>query len=289
MSYKKARKILILILFLNLSVAVAKAIFGTLSGSLSMISDAFHSSFDSLSNIIGIIATTIAMREADHNHPYGHGKFESLGTLFIGALLLITSFWIVKEAYIRLKTNFSPEISIITVSVMILTVIINIFVYSYERKKGEELGSHILTADSSHTKSDIYVSLSVLGSFLFIKLGLNFMDPLLALAIALLIAKMGVEIMKESAMVLTDAKLIECEEDIKRAILEVEGVEGHHKFRCRGKPGEMYADVHITVHPSLTVEEAHEIAEKVEKKITKEFKFIKEITIHLEPENKIKR
>jgi cation diffusion facilitator family transporter len=289
MSYKKARKILILILFLNLLVAVAKAIFGILSGSLSMISDAFHSSFDSLSNIIGIIATTIAMREADYNHPYGHGKFESLGTLFIGSLLLITSFWIVKEAYIRLKTNFSPEISTITVSVMILTIIVNIFVYSYERKKGEELGSHILIADSSHTKSDIYVSLSVLGSFLLIKLGLNLVDPLLALAIAILIAKMGVGIAKESAMVLTDAKLIECEEEIKRAILEVEGVEGYHKFRCRGKPGEMYADVHITVHPSLTVEEAHEIAERVEKKITKEFDFIKEITIHLEPENKIKR
>lgn len=249
-----------------------------------MLSDALHSSFDSLSNITGILAITLSMRGSDRNHHYGHGKFETLGTLLIGALISLTSFWILREAYLRLKTGAVPQISYLTFLVMLITLAVNISVYRYERNKGLQLGSSLLVADSMHTKSDIYISLSVLSSFLFVKLGLSIIDPLLSLLIAAMIIRMGAQIIRESVTVLTDGVLIECEDDVREILEKMDGIRGYHKFRCRGKPGEMYAEIHLLLSPSMTLEEAHEICDEVEKRIKENLPFIKEITIHMEPE-----
>ncbi|MBC7109729.1 MAG: cation transporter [Archaeoglobi archaeon] len=284
MSYRKARKTLILILSLNLAVALAKGIFGTLSGSLSMVSDALHSFLDSFSNILGILAMTISMRDSDRNHHYGHGKFETLGTLLVGTIISLTALWILREAYLRFKSGAVPVISHVTVIVMLLTIAVNIFVYRYEMNKGSQLGSSFLIADSMHTKSDIYVSLSVLCSFLFVKLDIYFVDPLLSILIAGMIIRMGTKIIRESVTILTDGVLIECEDDVGEILRKIEGVRGYHKFRCRGKPGEMYAEIHLLLDSSLTVGEAHEISDEVERRIKEKLPIIKEITVHIEPE-----
>lgn len=286
MEYDRVQRTLWIILALNVIVAVAKAVFGLMAGSMSMVADALHSSFDSASNVIGLAATRIAARPPDSDHPYGHAKFETLGTLLVGGMLLLTAYWVISEGIVRLTTGAVPGITILTVGVMVATTVVNIFVALYERRVGEELGSSFLIADSEHTKSDVFVSLSVLVGFAVVYLGYPLADPLIALAIGALIGRMGLSIVRESGMVLTDAATVRCEGQVREIVAAVPGVLGSHEFRCRGAPAELMADIHITVDPGMTVEEAHHIAEEVEAAIKRGVPGMKEVIVHVEPGEK---
>lgn len=283
MQYDRVQHTLILILVLNVIVAIAKGVFGLLAGSMSMVADALHSMFDSVSNVIGLISTQLAKQPPDRMHPYGHGKFETLGTLIIGAMLLLSAYWIITEGFKRLQTAAVPNISGITVEVLIITIFINIFVAWYERRKGEELGSQILIADARHTLSDIFVSISVLAGFVVVKLGYPQADPLIAFGIGAIIGKMGLSIIRESGAVLADTAVIDCEKEIADIVMVTTGVKGYHKFRCRGKPRELFADIHILVDPDLTVAEGHEIAETLRMKILSDIGGMEDIVVHVDP------
>lgn len=280
----RVQRVFITVLILNLAVALAKAAFGIIAGSVSMVADALHSGFDSISNIVGIIAIHLAQKPPDQGHPYGHGKIETLGTLIIGSMLLLTAGGILLEGIRRLITPAAPSITTVTVGVMIGTVITNIIVSTYERRKGEEYQSQILIADSLHTRSDVYVSLAVLGGFLAARLGYPEADPIIALAIGLLIAKIGIGILYEAAEILIDAMNLPCDPMLVRAVvMDTPGVAGYHNFRCRGKPGEIFADIHVTVDPALPVSRAHAIAEEVERRLKEAAPDLVEVVVHIGP------
>jgi len=282
----RVQRVFIIVLILNLVVALAKAAFGLLAGSVSMVADALHSGFDSFSNIIGIIALYLAGKPPDPKHPYGHGKIETLGTLVIGAMLLLTAAGILLEGYRRLVSPVTPAITPVTVAVMVGTLIINIAVSTYERRRGEEYRSQILIADSLHTRSDVFVSTAVLGGFLAIRLGFPQADPIIAFAIGLLIARMGVGILYDAAEVLTDAMNLPCDPALIRAVVtDTPGVAGYHDFRCRGKPGEIFADIHITVDPALPVAGAHAISDEVERRLKEMVPGLAEVVVHIEPDD----
>ncbi len=278
------RRTLILILILNIAVAVLKAVFGLLAGSVSMVADALHSTFDSSSNIVGIVAVTAAGMPPDETHQYGHGKFETLGTLVIGAMLLLTAYWIIAEGYARLVNPVAPDITPVTVGVMLAALFVNVFVSRYELRKGQEYASEILLADAAHTRSDVYVSISVLVGFLAVRLGYPRADPIIAFAIGALIAKMGLEILYNAAQILSDAATLPCDpEDVRRIVRSIPGIRDCHNFRCRGKPGEIFADIHITVDPQISVDAAHALTVEVEQRLTEEVRGLKEIVVHVEP------
>ncbi len=282
----RVQRVFIIVLILNLAVALAKAAFGLLAGSVSMVADALHSGFDSFSNIVGIIALYLAGKPPDPEHPYGHGKIETLGTLVIGAMLLLTSAGILFEGYRRLVNPVTPAITPVTVAVMVGTLIINIAVSTYERQKGEEYRSQILIADSLHTRSDVFVSTAVIGGFLAVRLGFPQADPIIAFAIGLLIARMGVGILYDAAEVLTDAMNLPCDPALIRAVVtDTPGVAGYHDFRCRGKPGEIFADIHITVDPALPVAGAHAISDEVERRLKEMVPGLAEVVVHIEPDD----
>lgn len=283
---RKVRRIFIIVLALNLAVALAKVVFGLLAGSVSMVADAFHSGFDSLSNVVGIVALYFAAKPPDPEHPYGHGKIETLGTLVIGVMLLLTAGGILYEGYQRLVEAVAPEITAVTVGVMVGTVLINLAVSTYERRKGEEYRSQILVADSQHTKSDVFVSLAVLAGFLAVGLGFPQADPVIAFAIGLLIARMGVRVLYDAARVLTDTMKLPCDPAlIEAVVMDTPGVTGYHDFRCRGKPDEILADIHITVDPALPVSRAHEISDEVERRLKEAVPGLAEVVVHIEPDD----
>lgn len=282
----RVQRIFIAVLALNLSVALAKAVFGILAGSVSMVADAVHSGFDSFSNVVGIVALYFAEKPPDPEHPYGHGKIETLGTLAIGAMLLLSAAGIFFEGYQRLVSPAAPDITAVTIGVMLGTLVVNIAVSTYERQKGEEYQSQILVADSRHTRSDVFVSLAVLGGFLAVELGFPQADPLIALAISLLIARMGVRILYEAAQVLTDSMNLPCDPSlIEAVVMDTPGVTGYHDFRCRGKPDEIFADIHIAVDPALPVARAHEISEEVERRLKEAVPGLAEVVVHIEPDD----
>ena len=282
----RVQRVFVIVLILNVAVAVVKAVFGVMAGSVSMVADALHSGFDSFSNVVGIVAMHLAGKPPDPEHPYGHGKIETLGTVVIGAMLLLTAAGILLEGYGRLIPPVTPEITPITVGVMVGTLITNIIVSTYERRKGEEYQSQILIADSLHTRSDVFVSTAVLGGFLAIRLGYPAADPIIALGIGLLIARMGVGILYGAAEVLIDSMNLPCDPALVRAVvMDTPGVAGYHDFRCRGKPGEIFADIHVTVDPALSIARAHAISEEVEQRLKETVPGLAEVVVHIEPDD----
>jgi len=279
---KKVQQVLVLVLFLNLAVAFAKIIYGTLTGTLSMTADGYHSLFDGVSNIVGLVGIYISSRPPDREHPYGHQKYETFASIFIAVLLLFVGFEIFQNALNRFLVRSTPEVTALSFIIMLGTMSINYLVTRYEYGKGVSLRSQVLIADSMHTKSDIYVSLSVIASLVAIKSGFPLLDPVIALLISFLIFRAGLRIMRESSRVLLDMSRLE-EEEICNLVLGVEGVLGCHKIRTRGGMGGIWIDMHVLVRSDMPLEDAHLIAHRVSKMLKAEYKDVSDVVVHLEP------
>ncbi|MDD1775519.1 MAG: cation diffusion facilitator family transporter [Methanobacterium sp.] len=280
--YKNVRRVLIIVLVLNIAVALSKMVYGWFTNSLSMVSDGFHSLFDGTSNVIGIIGIMIASRPPDKIHPYGHEKFETFASLGIAFLLFITCFEILQSAVLRLYNPQTPDITLVSFLIMGITILINIIVSQYERNQGKRLGSSILIADSIHTRSDVYVSIAVIIGFIAIQMGFTIVDPIIAIIIAILIAKMGVEIIKSSSNVLMDSAPLD-ENTIRDIVLSVPKVKESHKIRSRGLPSHIYVDLHVTPKSCYSVSEAHKIAHDVENKLKSSIPGIEDVVVHMDP------
>lgn len=287
MNYRRVEKTLFLILILNLIVALIKAFFGLLAGSVSMVADSMHSGFDSVSNIIGLIAIRLARMPPDERHPYGHGRFETFGSLVIGLMLLLSAYWIVSEGYGRLVAGTTPNITSVTILALLATIAINIVVALYERHVGMEEKSEILLADASHTTSDVFVSCTVLAGFAVTAAGYPAADPVIAFVIGILIARMGLGIIREAGEILADSATVDCSDDVEKIIASIPGVIEYHDFRCRGKPMELFADIHISVDPDISVTRGHDIAETVRTRLMDGIEGLQDVVVHVDPANQI--
>mgnify|MGYP003531086417 CR=1 FL=1 len=278
--FKKIKNVLWIILFANVLVALLKIVIGSKIQSSSMTADGFHSLTDGTSNIIGIIGIGLAVKPKDEDHPYGHKKFETLAGLGIAMMLFFVSATIIKEAF----TKFSnPNISAESIIVLVVTLIINIFVTNYESKMGKDLNSDILTADAAHTRSDVFVSIGVLGTLIALKLGLPpIIDPIISLVIAGLIIHTGYEIFKDTASILVDKYVLDNNAvlELLKAFPEVKNV---HRIRSRGREDDMFVDLHIMVDGGFTVNEAHALSHNIEENIKKTINENAEVIIHIEP------
>lgn len=282
-NYKKVKFVLWLILFANLGVAITKIIVGNLINSSSLSADGIHSMSDGMSNVIGLIGISVASVPIDKEHPYGHKKFEIVASLFIGAMLLFLGFKILYTGINRFSSPVEISISLISLISLILTIIVNIGVTTYERKKGKEYNSYILISDSIHTKSDILISIGVLISLVGIKLGLPpIIDPIISIIISLFIFHASYEIFKESLGILSDRAAIQ-EEEIVSVVKTFDQVKNIHKIRSRGSMNDMYVDMHIMIDPNMSIEESHELTHKIEKEIKSKISSNCQVIIHVEP------
>lgn len=165
---------------------------------------------------------------------------------------------------------------------MAVTLFVNFSVMSYETRKGRELKSDFLLADALHTRTDIFISLSVVISLVAAKAGYPVIDIVAALFIVFFIVKMGFSILRSAAAVLTDAALINPDE-IRDVVNNIKEVKDCHEIRSRGDENYINIDLHILVDPETKTVEAHEVAHTVEKAIKREFPSIKDVVIHIEP------
>jgi cation diffusion facilitator family transporter len=279
--FTSVRRILLVVLFLNFAVALAKIIYGYWTNSLSIISDGFHSLFDGASNVIGIIGITLASRPPDKIHTYGHEKFETLASLGIAFLLFITCFEILQSAVGRFYHPEVPDITMLSFIIMGITVVVNLIVSWYENREGERLKSNILVSDAKHTRSDVYVSVAVILGFIAIQMGFTIIDPIIAVIIAILIAKMGIEIIKSSSSILLDSAPLD-EETIRSIVNSIPEVKESHRIRSRGMPTHIYVDLHVILKSDFSLSEAHEIAHQVERKLKSSIPEIEDVVVHFE-------
>lgn len=270
------------VLVANLLVVGAKLVVGLRSGSIAVLGDSAHSGVDALNNIVALVAVRVAAAPPDDDHPYGHGKFETVGALAIVSFLSITCFELIQSGVGRLVTQAPPpDLEPATFVVLVGTMAVNVLVAWVEGRLGRRHQSEMLLADARHTSADVLVTGSVLGGLGLVGLGWEQGDAWLALAVAVVIAYSGFEILRETVPVLVDERAFDPDR-IRSLVTDDPGVVDASEIRSRGRPGEAFAELTIHVDPGAGVREAHRIADRVEKLLEEEGGFYG-VTVHVEP------
>jgi len=246
------------------------------------VADGLDSLFDGISNLAGLVGLNLASKPPDADYPYGHRKFETIAALSIAFLTFLTSWQLLQTAWERWWSDAIPEISIWTGAAMVAAMLIQAGTSFYELRQGRNLKSEVLVADALHTRASILVSLSVLGGLLLVALGYPEADPLLAGFVALIIAKIGVDVLRETLPVLVDRAAYDPSQ-IAGIVDDVGGIESFHRVRSRGAAGSAAIDLHIRVSAEKTVREANAIADEVRRRLL-ELEGVTDVTVHVEAE-----
>lgn len=284
---KEKTKIARLSILSNTSLIGIKLAVGLSTGSVSIISETIHSTMDLAASIIAFFSVRISSRPADKQHPYGHGKFENISGVIESILIFIASLWIIIESSKKLLNNTEPVSSSIGFMVMFLSAGINYIVSKKLYKVSKETDSIALQADALHLKTDVYTSLGVGLGLLFIWLtDLPFLDPLIAILVAIFILKEAFYLLKVAFAPLVDVKLSDDEIKVITNILNKYnfGYCNFHKLRTRKSGDTRYVDLHLVFPQKMFVKDAHDICDKIELEINHSLKNA-ESMIHLEPCN----
>jgi cation diffusion facilitator family transporter len=276
------RNILILALILTWGVAVPKLFYGWLTGSASMVADGFHSFSDGFSNILGLVGISIASRPADETHPYGYKRVENLTSFGIAGLLFLVSLDVIWEGIHRFLHPVIPRVTPGSFLIMGATLAINMGLMIYEGKRGKVLKSDILIYSALHTRADILTSSCVIFTFIGIQFGYPILDPAGSLVIAFFIGRAGFDAVRKSSRILSDAAAISSAE-IEKIVLSVEGVEGCHQIRSRGRPDDICVDLHVLVDPKMPMDQAHQVSERIETEIKRCFEGVTDVMVHMGP------
>ena len=276
------RRVLMGLLLANVAVVGAKFMVGLAAHSLAVLGDALHSTVDALNNVLGLVVVRAAARPPDDEHPYGHGKFETLGALAIVGFLLVTCFELSRGAVTRLAGAHQPQlVSDVQLVVLVVCLGLNALVAWYEHRRGTELGSELLIADAAHTRSDVLITVGVLASLLLARGGWWWADPALALVIVVVIARVAYQILQRTVPILVDQRALPPTE-IRSVAEAVSGVKSAYDIRSRGSAQARYAEVTIAVDKNATVAAAHAIADAVEQRLKHDVRLV-EVPVHVEP------
>jgi cation diffusion facilitator family transporter len=277
------RRALTVVLFLTMFIVGAKLAVGWATGSLTVLGAALESGLDLLNLAVGMILVSIAARAPDEDHPYGHDKFESLGTLAIVGFLSISCFELLREAITQVIHRATPgQPTVADVAVLASTAVVNALVAWYERTRGRTFDSAFLLADAAHTSSDLYVTILAVTSLVLARLGRGMWDAPLAIIVALIIARNGYAILKGSVPVLVDQRAVDPAR-IRSLVGELPRVPDVRVVRSRATAsGLLFAEVTIGVAAATTVAEAHATADAVEARI-RQVLGAAEVTVHVEP------
>jgi cation diffusion facilitator family transporter len=266
----------------NLAVVGVKLAIGITSGSLSVIGDAVHSSVDAFNNVAFTVLMRYAGAAPDDKHPYGHGKFEVLGALGIVVFLLVASVELIKSAVGRLVAGTPPpDITGLSLWLLAGTLAVNGWVAWYEARKGRQLSSELLLADAAHTRVDVMITVGVILGAFASRARVPHVDPVVALAIVVMIVRVAWQILKRGVPVLVDQAAHE-PDLVRRSAEGVDGVRSAYDIRSRLAAGIAFAELTIGVSSQLPVDQAHAISDAVERRLKDELR-LDRVVVHIEP------
>jgi len=272
---------------INVALSAVKIIAGWLGQSHALIADGVHSLSDLASDALVWTAGRKSGQAPDDKHPYGHGRFETLATLALGALLILVAIGIAWDATTRL---FSPEALLtpqpITLYAALASIVVKEWLYWYTLAYAKRVRSDMLRANAWHHRSDAISSIVVLIGIAGTLAGLTYLDGVASVFVAVMIAKIAWELGWEATRELVDTGLdAERLEAVRRTIRDVGGVRDIHMLRTRTLGGQASADVHILVDPFVSVSEGHLISVMVEQKLKREIDEITDVVVHIDPED----
>lgn len=267
----------------NIVLALLKIVSGHVFKSVSLISDGLNSLSDLITNILVIIGLKVGENPEDKEHPFGHGKIESVFSVIIGTFIMITAFNIIKENIVGLfqlkgEVITSPMPVIITV----IVIVIKIFQLLFMKNKTKDYRGALINSLLEDYKADIAVSVSVLIGILSSKINPVF-DVLVGVLVAIYIMYSGYNLIKDNALILLDSQDEELLESVRKDLSEFDEIENAHDFRMTTSGKSIYLFIDVRMNRSLTIDEAHEITNKISKFIKHKYKNIKRVLIHAEP------
>ncbi|OGV45553.1 MAG: cation transporter [Lentisphaerae bacterium GWF2_44_16] len=275
----------------NALLVVMKLAAGLVTGSVSILSEAIHSGMDLVASMIALFAVRASAKPADEDHPFGHGKFENISGAVEALLIFLAAGWIIFEAVKKLLHPQPLHETSVGILVMLISSIVNIFISMRLFKIGRETDSVALLADAWHLRTDVYTSVGVmlglagiwLLGFLFPSNDFQWIDPVAAILVAVLILKAAYDLTVTSVKDLLDIGLPD--EDMKLIINKVsenERVCGLHGLRSRKSGAVRFVEFHLKLEPDMTVMQSHLITEKIENDIRNIWNAC-ELSIHVEP------
>jgi len=268
----------------NTLLTLLKLAVGLVSGSVGVLSEAAHSATDLLASFIAYFSVKVADRPADEDHPYGHGKAESLSGMAEALLIFAAAGYIVYESVHRLLTRAPAPQADMGIAVMFVSVTVNALVARHLFIAARRTDSLALEADAEHLRTDVYTSAGVLAGLALTAItGWGWLDPVAALAVALLIVRAAWRLTRSAYAPLMDSRLPGEDEGVVRAVLESEPrVMGYHKLRTRKSGSHRHVDAHVLLDDDMSLVEAHDLTEALEDRIRAELPNA-EITLHTEP------
>jgi cation diffusion facilitator family transporter len=272
---------------INVFQAVIKISFGLLGQSAALIADGIHSLSDLLSDLLVIIAVKLGSREADYEHPYGHRRFETIATVILGVSLVVIGGGITWSVMNRMAhPEHLPVPNLIGMGIAALSIFINEGLYQYTKRIARKTRSKLLLANAWHQRSDAISSIVVLFGIGAVILGYPLADAIAAIVVALMVAKIGLNLVLESIKELVDTSLPpKLVAEIRKAIMSIDGVEGIHLLRTRQMGEDALIDAHIIVDPRITVSEGHSIGDTVRDELISRFDDIMDVLVHVDPED----
>jgi cation diffusion facilitator family transporter len=267
----------------NTLLILMKLAAGIISGSVSILSEAIHSSMDLVAAIIAFFSVRVSDNPPDTRHPYGHGKIENISGVIESLLIFLAALWIIIEA---VKKLFGEKIELDSIAigsvVMFISAIVNTFVSRRLYKVAHATGSVALEADALHLKTDIYTSLGVaIGLGLIIITGINWLDPVIAILVALFIIRQAYQMLMKAFTPLLDTAWSNNEiEELKKNLNSLNV--SYHDLRTRVAGNYRFVDIHIQIPEYVTVGNAHKYCDKIEKELTTVYENLT-VTIHVEP------
>ena len=276
--------------FSNTFLILTKLAVGLLTGSISILAEAIHSGIDLAAAVIAFFAVRVSDQPPDERHAYGHGKYENISGTAEALLIIGAAVYIGYEAVKRLIRGAELTRIDVGIAIMALSAIMNWVVSARLFRVAKETDSVALEADGQHLRLDVYTSLGVFAGLIAVYFtNLAIIDQLLALAVALWIAWVGIQISLKAIGPLLDTQLpLDEVERIIEIIDADERVRGHHKLRTRKSGAHRHVDVHLQVPNEMSIIEAHALAEEIEDRIREEFRNTHVIT-HVEPEDEAYR
>lgn len=269
---------------LNFALFLIKLVCGLWINSISLLADAFHTLSDVLTSAAIIIGFKIADKPGDREHPYGHGRVEHITTLIVCILLFGVGLGFLKESYNKLANPEATEYNVIVFVLMIACAFAKEWLYAFSRFLGIKISSKALIADAWHHRSDAIASLLIGIALYGTKLGFNNIDAILGLVVSAMILYTGYDLVKDClSEIIGKAPSEEFLETIKDNALSVEGVKDVHDIQVHQYGTNKYVNLHIKINYNLTVQESHDIADSVEKKLNKMQGILS--VIHVDPFN----
>lgn len=291
----KLRHVTLVGFWINAALVVLKLFFGYWGHSDALVADGYHSLSDFLTDFMVLYFVGVSFRKADKDHPYGHGKFETVGSLLISVVLILVALGIGVAAIETIMNAFNgkeiPRPDIWTIVIAAVSIVSKEYCYRYTMRYARRYDSPSLKANAWHHRTDAISSIATLiGVSLSYALGDNWriLDPIASIIIAVFIGVSAVSIARPSLSELLEASLPQPElEKIRKIIRSVPGVKRVHNLRARQNGRSIIVDVNIHVDPDITIRQGHAIAEDAEKCLREAFDSNMIIYMHVEPEEQL--